>query len=70
MPKKLKLYAERTKHNLTQKQVATAIGLTKQGYSHIERGYRNPSWKLQKRLEQFFGIPASELLAEGEEEKV
>ena len=36
--------------------------------SRIENGNRKPSWELQIRLERFFNIPASELLAEGEAE--
>lgn len=64
------LFNERKKRNMTQEQVAMAIGLTKQGYNHIENGRCNPSWKTQKRLEKFFGIPASELLAESEAEDI
>lgn len=64
MSNKLRLYQERKQKNLTQVEVATIIGLSKQGYNHIERGRRNPSWEVAQRLEQFFGIPARELLKE------
>ena len=38
------LKAERTKRGFTQKYVASAIGLkSKQAYSRIELGQRNPS---------------------------
>lgn len=36
--------------------------------SSIESGRRNPSWSVAQRLERFFSIPASELLAESNEE--
>jgi putative transcriptional regulator len=48
--------------------VASAIGLSKKGYNHIETGRRNPSWAVAQRLEKFFGIPASELLAKSTKE--
>jgi len=59
-----RLYGERTKRGLTQEQVAKIAKITRSGYNHIESGHRNPSWSVAKRLEQFFGIPASELLTE------
>jgi putative transcriptional regulator len=62
-----RLYIERTKRELTQEQVAIIAKVTRAGYSHIESGHRNPSWSVVQRLENFFGIPASELLAESEE---
>jgi len=56
---------------LTLKQAAEAIGLkTKSSYRNIETGFRNPSWEVAHRLEILFGIPASELLAESEEEAI
>jgi len=56
----------RNQKGYTQQEVAVHIGISRRMYGSIETGYRNPSWKVQKRLEQFFGIPASELLAETE----
>ena len=58
---------KRQQLGLNQTQLASIIGITKQGYSLIENNRRNPSWKTQQRLEQIFGIPASELLAEGDD---
>lgn len=56
---------ERKKLGLTQEEIALKVGLkSKQAYSRIELGQRNPSWKVAQRMEQFFGIPASELLAQ------
>lgn len=65
---KTKLFLERTKRQLTQNQVAINLGITRSGYSLIENGHRNPSWAVAQRLEQFFGIPISNLLAEWEGE--
>lgn len=64
-----RLRNERKKRNLTLKQVAEIIGLTRGFYTNIELSRRNPSWKTAQRLERFFNIPASELLAETEAEE-
>ena len=53
--------------NLTLTEVGKAVGVSRQMVSYIINCDCNPSWKLQKRLEDYFGIPASELLAELEE---
>jgi putative transcriptional regulator len=37
-------------------------------YGLIETGRHNPSWAVAQRLEKFFGIPASELLANSTDE--
>jgi putative transcriptional regulator len=66
--KRIRLINERKKRNLNSNELAQILGVSKSMVSHIENNRCNPSWKVQKRLEQFFGIPASELLAEGEEE--
>lgn len=68
--KKNRLYVERKKRGLTQEQVAISVRLSKKGYNHIENGRRNPSWAVAQQLEKFFGIPASELLAECEDEVI
>ena len=56
----------RIQRDLTLNDVAQKVGLTKSGYGNIETGRRWPSGKVIIRLEKFFGIPASELLAESE----
>ncbi|MGS0763132.1 helix-turn-helix domain-containing protein [Syntrophomonas curvata] len=48
---------------LTAEQVAEAIGIRRRMYYYIESGEKLPSRKVEKRLERFFNIPASELLA-------
>ena len=52
----------------TQEQVAKGIGISQRAYSMIELNQINPSWAVAQRLERFFGIPASELLAVEEPE--
>ena len=61
------LIRERKERDLTSEQLAKAIGISKAMVSHIENGRHWPSGKVIIRLEKFFGIPASELLAESEE---
>lgn len=63
-----KLRALRLQRELTLENVAQIIGLTKSAYGNIESGRRWPSSKIIIRMELFFGIPASDLLAESEEE--
>jgi|GEM_PF-6775485 len=63
-----KLYDSRLKRKLTILQTAEAVGLSKGGYKNIESGARNPSINIAFKLETFFNIPISELLAESEEE--
>lgn len=57
-----KLRQARLNKKLLQTTVAKAIGVTSRMYQYIENGQRNPSWEVAQRLEQYFGIPASELL--------
>jgi len=52
---------------MTQVQLAKKLEITPEHVSLLESGHRNPSWALVQRLEQFFGIPASELLAESDQ---
>jgi putative transcriptional regulator len=50
------------------KDVALSIGISRRMYGLIETGRHNPSWAVAQRLEKFFGIPASELLANSTDE--
>lgn len=61
-----RLYRECTKRGLTQEQVAIVAKVTRTGYNHIESGNRDPSWTVAQRLEHYFGISASILLADSE----
>jgi putative transcriptional regulator len=63
----LKIKKYRLLKGLSQVEVAKKLKITVRMYQYLEAGHRNPSWALVQRLEQFFGIPASELLAESEQ---
>lgn len=65
--KKIK-YLRQSK-GFTQEQLSRALGISPEHLSSIETGRRNPSWAVAQRLEQFFGIPASELLAESDQQQ-
>lgn len=54
---------KRKERGFSVEQVAEALGIKRRMYYYIESGQKLPSRKVEKRLEQFFGIPASELLA-------
>lgn len=56
--KKYRLYK-----GLSQSNVAKELKISVRMYQYLEAGQRNPSWEVAQRLEQFFGIPARELLA-------
>lgn len=47
---------------LTQRQIASKIGITTRMYQYIESGQYNPSWPVALQLERLFNTPASELL--------
>lgn len=51
-----KLVEERNKKGLTQKQVATAIGISEVFVRKIEKGLRNPGRETMLKFEQFYGI--------------
>ena len=52
----------RKKRNLTQKDVADAIGITFQTYSYYETGRTNPTPETLCKLADFFGVTIDELL--------
>jgi transcriptional regulator with XRE-family HTH domain len=62
------LVAHRTEKGYTQKEVANFLGISRRMYGSIETGDRNPSWKVQIALEQFYGVPIRELLADEDSE--
>lgn len=63
MSKNLKFKSARARKDLSQKEVADAVGVTRQTISAIEKGDYNPSIKLciaickvfEKTLDQIFG---------------
>lgn len=66
----LNIKKHRTALRLSQAVVAKELNISVRMYQFLESGQRKPSWKTQERLENFFGIPARELLAEREEETI
>lgn len=66
----LNLKRHRIAKNLCQVTVAKELKISVRMYQYLESGHRNPSWSVAQRLEQFFGIPASELLAESKEQQL
>ena len=56
----LKLLRKRI--NLTQKEVADAVGITFQTYSYYETGRTNPTPEMLCKLADFFGVTVDELL--------
>ena len=53
----------RTQHRLTQRQLATRVGMSHQMVSEIERG-QLPSLAMAQRLAQYFQVPLSVLVGE------
>lgn len=58
----MKLKELRKSKNITQLDVATAIGISPQVLSRYERGEREPDYKTLCKLADFFGVSVDELL--------
>lgn len=58
----MKLKELRKSKNITQLDVATAIGVSSQVLSRYERGEREPDYKTLCKLADFFGVTVDELL--------
>lgn len=54
MQTKLKVY--RAMHNLTQEDLATAIGVTRQTVIAMEKGKYNPSLELAFKIARYFEV--------------
>lgn len=52
----------RCSKEMTQKEVAEAIGVTQPTYCNIERGKRNPSISVLQKLATLFGCTVDDLL--------
>ncbi len=52
----------RNKSNLTQRQVAEAVGIGLQAYSYYEKGERQPQFQTLCKLADFFDVTVDELL--------
>jgi len=64
------LCAARCKLNLSQRDVAGAVGLTQSGYSKIERGTTTPDLRLARRIAAVLGASIDELWPLGVETEV
>lgn len=49
----IKLRLEKSK---TQQDIAKILGISRQHYSRIELGTRNPSYNLSLRIKKYFGV--------------
>lgn len=65
--KNLKIF--RVEHDLTQFDMAQRIGCSRDAYSAIESGSRDPSYDFMKKLKAAFGVPAESMWALLESEK-
>lgn len=59
---------QRKKRDITQVELAEAIGCSPQVVSNIERGYSGCSSVLAARIAEVFGIPADDLLKDSTED--
>ena len=57
-----KISAERAKKNISQAEVARAVGVTQTTISYIESGDKIPSVALLKRLAQYFEVSMDYLM--------
>lgn len=51
----------RTAHNLTQEELANALGVTRQTILAIEKGKYDPSLELAFRISRYFGVLVDEI---------
>jgi transcriptional regulator with XRE-family HTH domain len=49
-------------HDLTQKELAEKLGISKSYLSEIESGKKTPTFDLLNRYSEFFDIPASSIM--------
>lgn len=61
--------AKRLTLNLTQKELASRLGLTQPTYCNIEKGLRNPSLSTLMKLADILDCTVDELLRDGGEEE-
>ncbi|MDO8841832.1 MAG: helix-turn-helix transcriptional regulator [Methanocalculus sp.] len=55
----IKVY--RTEHNLTQEELAQALGVTRQTILAIEKGKYDPSLELAFKISRYFAVPVDEI---------
>ena len=49
---------------MTQAELAILLGVTEMTVSNYERGEREPSIEMLKRMSDVFGVPVDELIAD------
>ncbi|MFQ6021010.1 MAG: helix-turn-helix transcriptional regulator [Candidatus Aenigmatarchaeota archaeon] len=62
MENRIRIY--RVMHDLTQKQLAKRVGVTRQTINAIEKGKINPSLELAMKIARVFDIKIEELFKE------
>ncbi len=55
------LKVHRAMKNITQEELAAAVGVTRKTINTIERAVYTPSTALALRLAEYFGVPVEEL---------
>ena len=56
----------RIKNTYTQKKVAEILNLTQRGYAHYEKGDRQPSIDILKKLSELYNVPVDVLIGKYE----
>jgi putative transcriptional regulator len=64
------LRVQRAIKNITQEELAAAVGVTRKTINTIENGIYTPSTTLALRLARYFGVPVEELFRLQELESV
>lgn len=57
-----KLKELRIEKGLSQREVSSALGMTRNAFTNYENGYREPSLDNLKKISQFFDVSADYLL--------
>ncbi|CAK1224862.1 Transcriptional regulator [Fructobacillus fructosus] len=60
----------RLEHNLTQKDIADYLGLTKQAVQRYESGLSTPKLATWQKLADFFGVSVLTLMSDDEQPEV
>lgn len=64
--KRKKLKRLRKNKNLTQKEVAKLIGISRPMYTSIENGTRNPSLEVMQKIVKLFGDESKDIFFSNE----
>lgn len=70
MAKNLKLKAARAERDMTQKDLAAAVGVSRQTINAIEKGEYNPTIKLCRAICRTLGKSLDELFWEDESDEI